>query len=517
MFKQSITSTAMTTDAANIFFSNITGAMFGSDNTFLATLRALIAPRIPEGESVNLSFGRSDYGSATIADTQARQMVEAICGHMPRGNGQIYVHNLSNRDEGSNIASIELLKQKFCDVYEGWEYLEKISVFYQKSFKVICFINKEIKSVAIFVDQLNLQKLHYLQMSALAFLPWYFDAGHGIEETEMDMLKALRERTSEKWEECITRLAKKYDFETGRIRQLLGGFETRYEEAERNRVKNEISRVDREIHDLDRRFADYIKSRNDLCIKLIGLETRIENGADSELMEYFLCNRRLYLEDTSSTVLYFAVRDYLSYFDEDAAQSYINNKNGYFYRSCNSSMTKDGMHKLLTAIFVDQTIRIRFCAAYYFDINGSVSADSHHHFNPSEFEGYRPNPHIQEYACMGNYRRTINDALARRDYISALEQCIASAKSLNFHDSTVMNTFISDFTSNSGNAYKAIELPDGSIVTPKEAIKWIEAQEAAANAAAGDENNATESAERMAEVPADAVERIAAAEPNPFD
>jgi hypothetical protein len=171
------------------------------------------------------------------------------------------------------------------------------------------------------------------------------------------------------------------------------------------------------------------------------------------------------------------------------------------------------MEKLLTAIFIDQTLKIRFCAAYYFDLNGSVGAQYHHRF-PSSFSGYKPNPHIDEFECMGNYKRTINEALTRRDYITALEQCVASAKSLNLHDSAVIGRFIGHFCQNGGSSYKAIELPDGRIVSPKEAIKWIEEQEAAANAAAVPDGvaPAEESAERMAEVPADAAERIAAVE-----
>ena len=519
MFKQSVSSTMLTSDAAHMFFPHITGETFGSDNTFLSTIRALVAPRMPDGESVHLSFGRSDYNAASISETSAKRMVEAICGNMYRGNGQIYVHNLANREEANNIANIELLKRQFCEVYKGWQFHEKISTFYQKSFKVICFINPETKSASLFVEQLNLQKLHYLQMSILAFLPWYFDTEKGMNEAEMALVYSLRERSSANYEACIAELAKQYDFEAGRIKRLLTGFETKYEKRERDRVQRDISSIDRSLKDLDVRFADYIKRRNDLLIHLLGLEQRIAEGAPSELMEYFLCNRKLYLEDITDSSMSFAVRDYLSYFDEDAAQTYINNQNSRLYEGCSSSFTKKDMKKLLTAIFIDQTLKIRFCAAYYFDLNGTVSAAYHHRFGV-EFNGFKPNPHIDEFECMGNYKRTVNEALTRRDYITALEQCIASAKSLNLHDGAVIGRFISQFTQHSGASYKAIELPDGKIVSPKEAIKWIDEQEVAAKAAAvpdGKDPDA-ESAERMPEVPADAADRIAAvenAEPNP--
>ena len=75
MFKQSVSSTALTSDAANIFFPNIVGEAFGSDNTFISTLRALVAPRMPEGDGIRLSFGRSDYNAAVVSETSAKRMV----------------------------------------------------------------------------------------------------------------------------------------------------------------------------------------------------------------------------------------------------------------------------------------------------------------------------------------------------------------------------------------------------------------------------------------------------------
>ena len=67
MFKTSITATPLTTDAANSYFQNITGDKFGNDDSFLATLRALVAPRIKDEESIHLIFGSSSYDTNAIS------------------------------------------------------------------------------------------------------------------------------------------------------------------------------------------------------------------------------------------------------------------------------------------------------------------------------------------------------------------------------------------------------------------------------------------------------------------
>lgn len=80
---------------------------------------------------------------------------------------------------------------------------------------------------------------------------------------------------------------------------------------------------------------------------------------------------------------------------------------------------------------------------------------------------------------MGNYQRAINELLKNHNYIGAIEQCVASCRSLNFADSTVMQEFmrrlygLSDYNVN----IRCIELPDGRVVEPKEAIVWLKEQE----------------------------------------
>ena len=88
-----------------------------------------------------------------------------------------------------------------------------------------------------------------------------------------------------------------------------------------------------------------------------------------------------------------------------------------------------------------------------------------------------PNTHINSYSCMGNYQTTINNLLKRRNYIGALEQCIASCKSLNFGDSTVMREFMGTMYGDNSANNRCIELPDGSVVRPVEAIKWLKQQQ----------------------------------------
>ena len=482
MFRKKIESTPFTASAVDAYFQNITGRDFMGDVSFLATLRALIAPRIKEDEAINLQFGASGYNSGTVESISSVRLISAICqSYDLYARGQIFIHNLTS-DAESNLANIEVLRREFEVRYEGYHRLEKITEFYRKSFVVDCYIDPDLKNVIIFADNLDYRKMHYLQVSILAFLPWYVNQEEGVTEDEMALIKSLREKEPDEYERCLLKIAEKYDFRTETIRRLLTGFESKYEVLECNKVRIAIENIDSEINELNCEIGVKLRQRNENCIRLMGLERKIEDGSgsDSEIMEYFLCNKKLSLEEVTNTNMVFTVKDYLEYFDRDMAEQIINRDTSFVYRQnghVRSSVSSEKMKKLMTEIFVNEEprLRIKTCATYRFDLNGSVGAVGYRSYG-SEYNDCIPNPHIHSYQCMGNYSVTINNLLKNRDYIGAIEQCIASCKSLNWGDSTVMENFMSSMWGDGSNN-RCIELPDGRVVAPGDAFNWLEEQE----------------------------------------
>lgn len=489
MFKQVIRSTQLTTDAANSFFQHIYGDSFQYDVSFISTLRALVAPRMKEGESIALSFYQSNYSASQLGNYSAKNAVRDVCDLEYCDPGRIIIHNFYNTSQDSNYAWMELMKSTFTSVYPDWHRLDKVTDFFKKTFYALCFINPEKKSVIVFVDNMDIRKMHYLQCSIFAFLPWYFDPKLGVSKVEMELIESLREKTPTKYEDCIARIAEQYDFRTARIRQLLAGFETRYEVMECDKVRREIQSCIEYIDSLNNQIGDYLRAKNECEIRLLGLEAKIANGSEeSEIMDYFLHNNKLVLESVNNDSMVFVVKTYLEYFDEDLAERVIRNETSYVYRpngrGCNNIIPAEDMRMLMTAIFLDQKLRIRFCAAYKFNMNGSVSAVSRYGFG-AECRDCTPNTHIDRFSCLGNYQRSINELLKHHDYIGAIEQCSASCKSLNFNDSPVMQEFmrrmygISDYQDSINT--RCIELPDGTVVTPVDAINWLKAQEVQAD------------------------------------
>ena len=472
MFRQPIANTALTSDAANNYFTHIQGGTYNGDATFLSTLRALIAPRMSEGESLFLQFSNSNYGEDTLKNNTPNRIIDAICRSMNvENNGVIHIHNVNSVRQDDNTICLDILKSNFARVKKGWNRLTKVTDLFRTQFYTLCFVNPDLKSVVVFVDSLNTSKMHYLQCAILGFFPWYFSPEKGVSQEEMNLINTLRGKDPDAYSNCIAQLAERYDFRTERIKQLLAGFETRFERLECERVRNEIQHTLNTLRRLQDDISNQLQRKNDFEIRLLGLEAKIASGGEeSEIMDYFLHNRKLDLIYVDDRILEFIVKDYITYFDEDVARRTIDNSSSYVYDYI-EDFSEEDVKKLMYAIFINQDIKIKVCAAYRFRLNGSVEAMDGYSFG-NDYREYMPNPHIQRYSCMGNYIRAIDDALIKHDYISALEQTIASAKSLNFTDSTVMEAFMGDLLSNR----RWLELPDGSVVTPTEALKWIDDQ-----------------------------------------
>ncbi len=480
MFRKCIMETPLTTEGANDFFTNIAGESYNGDATFLSTLRALVGPRIGDG-NITVRFLSETLSAGTIRGVEPGRVVRSVFDPGNAGNitDTVFVCGMKS-DHDSNLVVLEVLKGNLEKVYPEYHCLDKVREFYRKSFAVECFIAPDRKNVVVFVDGLDLKKLHYLQVSILAFLPWYFDPKKGLTDLEMKLIYSLRETNPDKYLACLGEIASQYDFKSARTKKLLEGFELRMEKRLYEAKKEESLRITREINEINSQISGLIAQKNETDLFIFGLMQKMaEAGEKSEIMDYFLCNSKLSLEKVNGTKIHFAVKDYITYFDSDLAERVIDNAGSFVYYGSDGSASKnEGMKKLLKEIFVSEPprLKIRTCAAYVLDVNGGVSPSGNHGFD-YEFSSCMPNPHINRYNCMGNYLRVINELLEKHDYIMAIEQCVASCKSLNWGDSAVMTDFMDSMWGRNGTNNRCIELPDGSVVDPEEAIKWLEEQE----------------------------------------
>jgi len=476
MFRQTVCETGLTSGIANEYFQSINGVNYDGDNSFVATLRALLANRIGDGY-LNYRLSRHNASYSDLS----KMSVNTVRGFFSGEESAIAdCSNTISLYEISNMTSEgkELFTKKFAQAFPGYERLEKVTDFFQNAFFVLCFINPELKSVILITEQLGYQKYHYLQCATVAFFPWYFSASEGISEDEMALISSLREKTDEKYLSAIAKIAEQYNFREIFIKSKLLGFENRFADYEIRRSTNDIERFEADIENYYRSISDRLSRINELNIRILGLQAKkAGNSDDSELMEYFLSNKNLVLQDVSESELSFCVNGYLSAWDEEAAETYINNRSSIWYMT-RESFTEKQIYRFLKAVFLDRKFKIRTCSAFIFDTQrASVTARSGYDFSHiQECKQSIANPHLYHFHCMGDNERICVEALRNQDYIFAFEQVIASNASLNFHDSPVTTRFAGDLF-RSRRTLECIELPDGNIVSVARAIEILDNEE----------------------------------------
>ena len=482
MFNQTIRQTMLTSDIANEVFPNIFGGRVFEDDSFVATLRAMLADRMPKDESITFSF-RTIRRQVGYYDS-VKQAVERNLGEAFMWVNSITLVNIPISDDGERSKWFTGIQQSVGQFWQDWVRVEKATLFFKKVFELHCYINPKTKSSVIIAENLDLRRYHYLQCGIFAFLPWYFDKERGATEEEMELINALRQKTSAAYEEIINKIAARYNFRELRIRRGLAGFETVQERQDLDRRVERLNSIRSDINSYQDAIAGLLRNMREEEIYIAGLQSRINkesSGEDSPIMNYFLLNERLVMEGLNGNRLTFGVKDYLTFFDEDIIKAMIGERDGILYRpngrSCGNIIPDEDMELFYNAVFIDQSIRIRFCSVFTLTIGSQMTGNIHWNFGP-EYGFYMPNPHIQLFSCTGNFNKAFNECIMAGNYIGAIEQAAASCRSLTVADYPVMQEFVRALygIGDNGLNNRCVELPDGSVVTPKEAVAFLKGE-----------------------------------------
>lgn len=470
MFSNIVTGTPFTgEDADYLFEDKIPTFSVLSDYSLVSTMRALIAPRMPEEKTLRFSYLTCDYVTDRIDD-----LIDAASTSK---TDAFYLINISALSQEKRDATMSFIQSFFVDNHEGYEELVTIKGFFAKSFPVLCFVNRELQSTVLVVSRLDLRKLHYIQTALLVMMPWYHGSRESVNENELNLIKSFRNNDSIDYHFYLKQLAEKYDFRGVRIRRLMSGFETRADKARMELTRASIIRTDNDIADYNNLIADRMRTRNELLITLMGLEAKIATykDEDSELMGYMLRNNRVNVCEVNNSYLEIMLSDYLEYYDKDLIERNLRDDRGAIHQYAPSTEAYEDMKKLMGKLFLDGELRVRVSAAYRITPGERVTGLRGYTYEGA-LDTSMPNPHVFEYSCLGQYTDVLTVLVRDNDYIGIIDQCLASVRSLNWGDSPVMSHFAQYMYD---DVYCCIELPDGRVVRPSEAILWIREQEQA--------------------------------------
>ena len=490
MFSKSIYGLEMTGEAANLVFENITGHNYGDDSSFLATLRALLYERAKDVR-VRQEYASSSYSKAVAENSAPEALVrEMICDYDIETPGLILIRSISG-SEDANTAVFKAIDSEAARTVPlaGFEEVRDLSMFLeQRKFRARFFVNSEHKTTIIFAERVDYRRWHLLQALIPRFLPWFFE--EKVTQEEFDLIQSLTYKDSSKYEELIADFATKFDFRTPLLRKKLAGFEVQAEQAELDSIRVTIRDTRRAMERALEDYSDYYGALQEYTTKEYGLLQKIdriksgeEDGEDSELLEFLLRNKNFHLISLNDATMEFVITTIISNYDIDQFGVLIKNQRSCFYKNCyggeeygNPEFTNERIARLFNAIFRDEQLKLRVCAAYRMNIrNGDYRALKNYRFAPEILRTHTPNQHIQYYACLGNNAQVIGRAMNDKDYVSAIMAFMSSAGNMNMSEANTVSYFMEQIMS--PGVGKIIQMPDGSTATPLDAVKWLEEQD----------------------------------------
>lgn len=480
MFKESIMQTPFVGDIQDSVFSRIYGDSFRGEVSFISTLRALVFPRMSETDQLKVFYRECTLQKRYVDRNHPdAALSNAVGTYGTTQKNSVRIINVCGYMKEDNKAVLDTAENSFLRYAGGgFQRIEKFTEFFKKAFRTLCFVNKDDRITIVFVDEMDTRRFHFLQLAIPVMFPWYFPPESGLSDQELGIIQSLKEKEPDKYLAALQVAASKYDFRTMKIKSVLGNFEKRFLDGYLTQSREKLNAYSQDVKNYEDAIANLMAKYYEESIRMEGIQAKIANGGvSSELMNYFMRNKNLSIISSGSTGITFSVKSYLTYFDEDAVKRYLEKSESVLY-SGGGNFSDGEIKMLMQAIFVDQILKMKFCASYSLDLCGSVQARAHERYG-AEFSDCTPNPHIDRYHCLGDYRRYITDRLFAQDYIGAIEQCVVSCASLNFSDTTVIEEFMDRIRgmSNDDVNIRCIELPDGKTVNPYDAIEWLKEQQ----------------------------------------
>lgn len=481
MFNKILSGMTLTSNIANSAFGNIQYVEYNGDETFTATLRALLVPRVGK-DKLETERTSVTYDSSVWRNHGLREIMNATFndGRLKAGLHICGVEASNENDRRVAFESLDDTGKGFVATYPGYTAFEPIRKFMaQYNINVRVYINEGDRSAVIFVERMNARKWHMIQGFIPKILPWYF-ANNPLNADEIALVRSLVEqKASDEYERLIEEFASKFDMRSYAIDSIIGGIERKAREAQLSQTDSEIRDTLSEMEHLMDRYSDYVRQLDDLNIRRVGIAEALNNASDdSELVRYFKANKSLEPIGSSRMVFEFIVKTTLDSWNPDFFERVVDKDDGCLYRDYTVGNREfrsvDARRKFFKAIFSDDPLlRIRMCGYYKIDLRGHVTSCSNYHY-PSSCDTYIPNPHLHNFNCLGNHERQITSCLQSGNTIGAVEQCVASAKSVNLSEPPTMQHFLDYLFRTNANI---IELPDRTTVSPVKALEWLNEHE----------------------------------------
>lgn len=320
----------------------------------------------------------------------------------------------------------------------------------------------------------SLKQWHLLASMFFRFFKPFF-AAKPLTKDEKEMMIALLNQSANSFAERAKILADRDDLNTLKLKSRLSAVRRQIYDITIETCKKTISDLEKRIKSIRNEYESTLYKIEEANMKLEGSIVMAESNKDNdELFNYFKDNKQITNVEAKDGCISFIVKTFLDVYDPDLYRDYA--KTGHIFAGYSGYVYNPEEIKLLMdAIFSEEPeFRIKMKGWYSLNLQGIVKTRLSYPF-PSSMKAYVANPHLDLHACLGSYEPEINKLLRSGNIVGAVEQCIASCKSVNIGEVTM--TFKPMMNKLFCSKEKLLQRSDGTDMTVPEAITYLKEKE----------------------------------------
>lgn len=447
------------TAVANALGRKVHCDTYQSDATLRTVSQALLYDRLEDGDEW--------YGSncEVYDETEAEGIIRATV------TSENYLRfNIVN----SNPTQVTSKIDEIMPAYEDWEEKKDIHKFIETKVNgnVRVFVNEKLNSAMVFIISDNWKIIHLMESFMPRYFPKLFKA-KPIKPIELKMLESLTKSNHDSFMNAVREVGEQMKLREIILESMVKGFEKKNINSLINSANEELRNIMRSAADYIRYYNECMENKDKINIRIMGLYKKAEEKTENdELFEYLVDHPNIDVQNVQGENIDIIIYTDMKYFDVD--QYLCMKRNGAIltnHRGSNRAFSaREDRELLLDAIFSENPLlKIKTAAGYRLSLNGSVfglSIDGH--CRPD----YMPNPHIERHHCLGGHGPAIMERLRQGDMILAIEQCIASAASINVGEvGPTFGPMLENIFSFGDK--KILQNKDGVDMSPAEALNWL--------------------------------------------
>lgn len=446
-----------TTGIVDKVMGNIRANSYLNDQTMLANLRAIIAPRLEKDEQFTGSY--LDIGNIKIDDDYCKEC-----------NNQFIIMNVY--DNKDNV--FDQFDSKIKEMTDFQE-LTDIEKYLKEKCDINCRLVAGLKANVgiIYVQNMNIRVYHLMQSFIHRCFPNLFK-DRPITEKEKEVLRGLTKSKSEAYTNAINELSKEINIRDLILDKFVKGFEQKNTDKLIASLELEIENIYLNINRILDQHKQELRRLNDASIKINGLKYGAENSKEDELYEYLKSRKNIDIVNVDNEVICINVNTFFEHFDTEQWMAF-RKRGGVLedFRGTNPAFANIEDRKLFIDAIINEfpVLKVKMVGGYDLNINGYISVRN----LEGTVHDVCPNPHLEFHHCLGGNGPKIQEALRKGDMILAIEQCIASAGSVNLAETgptfgpMIRNWF-------TWTDRKMFVNEEGTEMTATEALNWLKEQ-----------------------------------------